>query len=264
MKKYLEFFKASFKWSFENRFATLIWVFMGAFPVLLMIIIWSSLYHQGGSLGGFSLSSLVTYYFLVGLVNNFTLTFRSDEVPRRIKDGDLAIDLLRPYSFIKQQMADELGYKVLSLFVVVPTYTLMFLLVGDQIKIVFSMESISHFLLVALLSFLLTYMFEFALCMVAFYTETAWWIFHIRLVTMFIFGGISFPLTFYPESVQRVLQFLPYKYFIFFPTQVLQGMYNASYYWYSVAMMVSWIIGLFVVYKILWQRGLRKFSAVGR
>ncbi|MFH1896620.1 MAG: ABC-2 family transporter protein [bacterium] len=264
MKKYLEFFKASFKWSFENRLATLIWVFMGAFPVVLMIIIWQSLYRQGGALGGFSLSSLVTYYFLVGLVNNFTLTFRSDEVPRRIKDGDLAIDLLRPYSFIKQQMADELGYKVLSLFVVFPSYALLFLLVGSQISIDASLQNIVLFLLIVVLSFFLTFMFEFALCMVAFFTETAWWIFHIRMVTMFVFGGISFPLTFYPEKIQKILQFLPYQYFVFFPTQVLQGSYTPAIYWRSVGAMLFWIVILWFVYRKLWQKGSKSFSAVGR
>lgn len=264
MKKYLEFFKASFKWSLENRLATIIWVFMGAFPVVLMIIIWSSLYKQGGGLGDFSLSNLVTYYFLVGLVNNFTLTFRSDEVPRRIKDGDLAIDLLRPYSFIKQQMADEIGYKVMSLAVVFPAYLLLFLLMGKAIQVHPSIADLSLFFLITILAFSLTYMFEFVLCMAAFFTETAWWIFHIRLVTMFIFGGVSFPLTFFPEKIQRVLNYLPYKYFVFYPTQVLQGSYTVVDYAKSVLIMVLWICALWFLYRKLWQKGLKSFSAVGR
>lgn len=264
MKKYLEFFKASFKWSLENRLATLIWVFMGAFPVFLMIIVWNSLYRQGGGLGGFSLTHLVTYYFLVGLVNNFTLTFRSSEVPRRIKDGDLAVDLLRPYSFIKQQMADELGYKVMSMFVVLPSFFVLFLLVGDNIHLPLSISNIVLFTITVVLAFLLTFMFEFVLCMVAFYTETAWWIFHIRLVTMFVFGGVTFPLTFFPQKVQQVLNFLPYKYFLFFPTQVLQGLYSSKEYIQSLIIMIVWIAVLYFLYKKMWQHGIKNFSAVGR
>ena len=73
MKKYLEFFKASFKWSFENRLATLIWVFVGVFPVFIMFLIWSSVYEQGGKVGSMSLNQFVTYYFLVGLVNSLAI-----------------------------------------------------------------------------------------------------------------------------------------------------------------------------------------------
>jgi len=265
VKKYLEFFKASFKWSLENRLATLIWVFTGVFPVFIMFLIWSSVYSRGGQIGNLTLNQFVTYYFLIGIVNALAMSYRSEDIPRRIKDGDLARDLIRPYSFFFQELADELGYKMVSLFVSLPSFLLLFLFMGSDIEINASLPTLAVFTLFLAAAFALNILFDFLLSMAAFFTTTAWWIFHIKLIVTTIFGGLSFPLILFPQKIQSILRFLPFQYFVYYPTQILseQQRFMVSDFILPAVIALVWIALFTFLYRMLWRLGLRRFTAIG-
>lgn len=264
MKKYLEFFKASFKWSLENRLATIVWVFVGIFPVFLMFLIWDSLYNQGGSIGSFSKEKLISYYFSAGLINMMVASYRSTEIPNRIKDGDLALDLLRPYSFIKQQFFDELGYKSLHFIVSFPSFFLFFFFAGETIDLNISLNTIFPLLFFALAAYILNFLLDFTFSLVAFYTETAWWIFHIKMVSLYIFGGLAFPLSMFPEKIKNILFFLPHQYLVYYPSQIISGGEPSADYIKPAFIVIFWLIVLLTLCRILWGNGIKRFSAVGR
>ncbi|MFH1896137.1 MAG: ABC-2 family transporter protein, partial [bacterium] len=165
--------------------------------------------------------------------------------------------------FIGQQMAESLGYKLLSLFISLPSFLLLFLLMGSNIELNLGFATLAVFLVAVVFGFLLNFLFDFVLSVAAFYTTTAWWILHIKLISITILGGLSFPLSLFPEKVQQILNFLPFGYFVYFPTRVISMGASELDLLLPFGVMIFWVAIFAFLYKILWRLGLKKFTAVG-
>ena len=79
---------------------------------------------------------------------------------------------------------------------------------------------------------------------------------------MVISGGI-FPLDILGESFNRVILFLPFKYMLQFPVDIITGKDMTIPIYFLFMVQTFWIIVFGIVSGILWKNGLKKYIAVG-
>ncbi len=72
--------------------------------------------------------------------------------------------------------------------------------------------------------------------------------------------GIGFPA---PESIFRISQFLPYYYQMYFPAAILTGRLEQAAAMEGLLIQAFWVVALLGLGQFLWQRGLRRHTAVG-
>jgi len=78
-----------------------------------------------------------------------------------------------------------------------------------------------------------------------------------------VLGGQIFPLDLLPESIFRISQFLPYYYQMYFPAAILTGRIGEAAAIEGLFIQAFWVIVLLGIGQLLWQRGLRRHTAVG-
>lgn len=78
-----------------------------------------------------------------------------------------------------------------------------------------------------------------------------------------ILGGMWVPITFFPDQLQKILDYLPFKYEFYFPVMVFQGKLDMSQVYRGLTIEFIWIVTLFFVLKFVWEKGISRFESYG-
>jgi ABC-2 type transport system permease protein len=79
----------------------------------------------------------------------------------------------------------------------------------------------------------------------------------------YIAGGHLFPLDILPPVLQRVLEFTPFPYLLYYPVSVYLGRVQGGEMWQGLAFQAAWVLATYCLARFVWNRGIKKYSAVG-
>jgi ABC-2 type transport system permease protein len=85
----------------------------------------------------------------------------------------------------------------------------------------------------------------------------------VMRVILEIAGGALIPLSFFPESLQRLFSCLPFPLLIFFPMRIYLGKILWSQMLWELLKEIAWIFALAGLNWLIWKRGLRQYVAMG-
>jgi ABC-2 type transport system permease protein len=85
----------------------------------------------------------------------------------------------------------------------------------------------------------------------------------IYMLLNFFLSGHMFPLDLLPEPWRTGVDYLPFKYLAYFPAAIFLGKVEPSQLWYQVGVEVLWLVGLVSLARLLYARGLRRYSGYG-
>jgi ABC-2 type transport system permease protein len=72
-----------------------------------------------------------------------------------------------------------------------------------------------------------------------------------------------FPLSLLPESLQRVVTWLPFAYETYYPTLILLQRLEPGEIARVIVVQILWVLVLLGVARFAWSRGLRRYAAFG-
>ena len=102
-----------------------------------------------------------------------------------------------------------------------------------------------------------------ALSMLALFTTEAMAIFEIYYIPLLLFSGQFFPLAVLPPWLSNISRILPFYYTVGAPTEILVGRVAGSAIYSILAIQLGWIIGFYILFRILWKVGLKRYTGVG-
>lgn len=205
---------------------------------------------------------MVTYAILNSAMFAFILTSLFHDVDSRLRTGDIAIDLLRPIHYPLLILADQLGrsaYRIL--FVVVPIVCISALAFGFSLPA--SRLAGVAFVLVLLLSVLISYSMGYLIALLSFWFLTT---FHFNwavgaLTTLF--SGAFLPLWFFPDTWATVAKLLPFQFLGFVPAATWMGQLTGIDLLSAFGVGIGWsVVLLFLTYR-LWDRATRQLVVQG-
>jgi ABC-2 type transport system permease protein len=79
----------------------------------------------------------------------------------------------------------------------------------------------------------------------------------------FLFAGYVMPLALFPGWLETISYFLPFAYMIYYPIVAFQGLLSVQEMLQVIVIQTGWIVGMGVVYVMMWRVGVRRFTAVG-
>jgi ABC-2 type transport system permease protein len=97
----------------------------------------------------------------------------------------------------------------------------------------------------------------------AFFIESAGSVFEIWLGLFGIFSGYLVPLELYPGWVATLARFLPFRYMLGFPVEMIVGMTPRPQALAELGIQWAFVLVLFAGASAAWRVGLRRFSAYG-
>jgi ABC-2 type transport system permease protein len=79
----------------------------------------------------------------------------------------------------------------------------------------------------------------------------------------FLLSGHMFPLELLPGSIGAFVDFLPFKYLAYFPAAVFLGKIDGQEMYVGLAVEAAWVLLFFVLARLLWHRGVQRYSGFG-
>ncbi len=259
---YLTTMRTAVQQQFQYRAATYMYlVGMVAEPVIYLVV-WSTIADQsGGTVGGLTAGEFAAYYIVWTLVRTMNIVFTPYGWEWRIREGELSGQLLRPLHPIHYDLAWFAGGKV--------PWVLFYLPIAVVLTLVFNPTFDVRPLEVAVFgvavwgAYLIRTFNQTALGLICFWTTRVGALFQLYIVLELLLSGRLVPLTLFPEWVQTIAWFLPFRWTFYFPIQTLVGDLTNAELLGGLAMQVFWTVVGIGVFSLVWRYAIRRYTAVG-
>jgi ABC-2 type transport system permease protein len=246
----------------QYPFNMLIWLIGAVLEPLMMLIVWSVVAEQsGGQIDGMTQGDFAAYYLVALFVSRFTFNWLNWEYEELVRNGTMAARLMRPVPVYLLEVMNNVGYKIISNLIVFSVV----LLLGVVFQANFNppLWSLLAAIPVILLAFFVRFTLEWGVALCAFWVTRMRAINNLYYTMFLLFSGMLAPLTFYPPMVQTISYFLPWRWLIYFPVQVILGVLTPQDVLNGVAWQLGWLLAISLVVLLFWRASIRRFSAVG-
>ena len=218
---YLKFISMAFQRSLSYRVEYFTGVLNAFLYIFIFTSVWMALIPVGESVGGLTQADMVAYAVLSTLIK-VSINRVESLVSNRVKSGEIAVDLMKPFSIPLMLLCDQVGTSLFHLFARAVPMLLFCLLIFD-IDLPVTFEILVKFLPVYVLAFLMFFSMFFIISTMAFFFVEVlpFWIFFFALITLT--SGAIIPLDFFPPALSEVLLYTPFPYLYYFPTMLLMG-----------------------------------------
>lgn len=265
MQKYLRAFMLGVQNAMEYRANFLIGMVSAVFPIFIQFFLWNAIY--GGDtkavINGYTYYQIIAYTIMASVISKLIRTGFEYEINDDIKNGGLNKYIIKPVDYFTYRLSCFLGQKLIqTLFLILLIFGMLALLTL-KFGIDFTVARVVLFFFSLILAFILNYMIFFSVSMIAFWLLEIGFLFEaIRIVIIVLSGGV-FPLEIFGGGAMSVLNWLPFKYTINFPVQLLNGRLETAAQYEGIACQIAWIIVFVGISKLLWRAGNRRYVAVG-
>jgi ABC-2 type transport system permease protein len=255
--------------------------------VYLMRVFWTAVYGGGGPVEGITLPMMITYATLSNIQGIVTSSWVQWQVQRKVRDGSIVIDLIRPYGFLRSLAASNLGGALLwggPLAVLTLAASLLLVDLQPPASLAAGLAYLAS--LAASLLFVdlqppasltagLAYLASLSLamvvnfCLLTMVGLVAFWTLELvgfnmifEFVSLFLSGGLI-PLWFLPLWAWRIAEWLPFQSLAHLPLSIYIGKIEGAAMWMALLKQAAWIVVLVVVVRLLWRAAERKLIVQG-
>jgi len=235
-----------------------------AFLAVIMFVfvqLWKATFAAtgGGSMNGYSLPEMIWY--LVATESLVTSLPRiHSTLQAEVKDGDLAIRLNKPYSYLLFHYSAYVGEGLFSLGLKLVTGGLTaYLLVGG---FAFRWTMVPALVAIYLTTQALHFCYGASIGLAAFWMEDVSGLYFIFDRVKWILGGFLMPIEVYPDAVRTVAEALPFRYMIAGPARLFVK-FDASEAVRLVGSQAVWLAVLGLVCGGLYRLGVRRVDLNG-
>jgi ABC-2 type transport system permease protein len=85
----------------------------------------------------------------------------------------------------------------------------------------------------------------------------------VWLAAFFVFSGYLYPLELFPDWMQSFVSYLPFRYQIGLPVELMTGMHTVAAAWPLLLRQWAWALSLLGASLVSWRIGVRRFQAYG-
>ncbi|MBH0357138.1 ABC-2 family transporter protein [Bacillus toyonensis] len=262
MRKYWELLKSQIKidttyraWYWANTISSILRLF-------IMYFFWLSVYENKTEIAEIPFSSMITYIVLAMLLESY-VTGVGTTLATNIKEGNISIELLKPYNYLDKLVFMDLGSKFSNLFkTTIPV--LFFAVIFLDIELPQSIESFLLFLPSMLMGILIGTQLDLIIGVLAFWTINIWGLKVLREAIVKFLSGALVPLTLFPDWFQGISNYLPFQSMIYIPISIYTGQIEAgSASLLALVTQFFWLITIFILVRIIWHFSVKKVTIFG-
>jgi ABC-2 type transport system permease protein len=255
---------------------------------MMLPLIMMGVWIEAGASGRFAMSEvgMARYFIAAFIVRNLTVVWVIYEFEWSIITGRLSPLLLQPmdpsWRFISMHLSEQLARLPLTAgLVALCLFLFPAAVVGsaeDPGVWLPQVWQIIAALAAAGLAFLLRYLLQYTLAMLAFWVERAAAFEQLIYLPYLFLSGMIAPLEVFPPVARELALLTPFPYMLWFPCRLLiDGQVVIDMQWAGrsvhlaggaaiaagFAVMAVWAVVLYAVNRMVWRRGLRHYSAMG-
>lgn len=262
MKKYLFIIKTQIMSNLQYIF-NIAFGFVGYFIMLFILFnLWQYLYSDPNELiNGYSMNQM-TWYVIITEILWMTLGGKKlcNKISNDVRSGNITYNINKPYNYIGYCLATHLG----DIFVKGIVFTFLGMLTGLLFLgglPTLSIVNILIVLLTSILALVISILLITSIGLISFFIEDAgpfYWIYSKLILVL----GTIFPIEYFPNIVQKILNFSPVYVVSYGPAKLF-----VDFTWdKSISVIVAQIIYIFITYGIcslIYKKGVKRINVNG-
>jgi ABC-2 type transport system permease protein len=251
MGKYIEMIRIRFLMMLAYRTNYYSGILIYSINIGAYYFLWNAIYGDKGSIEGMSALQMTSYISIAWMARAFYFNNIDREIAQEIKEGKVAVELIRPYNYLLMKTMQGLGEGIFRLsFFSVPGMVIVALIfpiafsTNPTTWLLFAVALIFSFLInmqINLLTGILTFFF---------YNNTG--LIRAKRVVIDLFSGLLLPISFFPGWAQQIMSFLPFQGISYVPSMIFTESFSGSEIINAVLFQVVWVFILILPIQILW------------
>jgi ABC-2 type transport system permease protein len=242
------------------RAEMLVWLLSTTMPLVMLALM--SAVARDGPVGRFGQAEFTAYYLSALVVRLMTGAWVIWEVNFEIRQGTLAYRLLRPIHPVVAYAAENVGAMPLRLAAVVPIAAVALVATGGA-HLARDPLLLALFPLTIVGAWLITFLAMAIIGALAFWVESSGGVFEVWLGLFGVFSGYLLPLELFPRWLEAVARFLPFRYMLAFPAELVVGMTPRAEALRDLGIQWLFVGVLALGARLVWRAGIRRFAAYG-
>lgn len=263
--KYVRVFQLGVQTSLEYRFDFAFSLLSAFFPILIQYFIWTAVYSssQERQFFGYTYGEMILYTIVAAIVARIVSSNADHTIGTDIKDGTLNKHLVLPASYFGIKLSGLLGQK---LFFFAAMHIIVFALLAvfaNVYGVRIRTANVALFFAAVALALILSFLISYTVAALAFWLSEISYFFEMTGLLIIILSGGVFPIEVLGKRVNELLDYLPFKYSIYFPTNVINGKLQGIEIAQGLGLQCLWIGALLVLSRIVWGIGMKKYLGLG-
>lgn len=255
-----DIFRLALRRTYAYRIFTALGVLQVFLQLALLRAIWQAVYGDQEMVDGVEIETMVVYLTVIGLLNFIVYPGIAREIHRRIDQGQVAVDMVRPVGFVRQMVALELGDSAgrwMLLIVVIPGLVLIGSLTPPALPV------FAAFLLSLVLAFTVSVLIWLLVGLSGF------WLIEVGGMTSMVgiagnfLAGSTIPLWFMPEPLRILVELLPFQAIYFLPASIYVEQAQGAEMWRALGIQLFWVVSLWLLSAWVWRRAQNRLVVQG-
>lgn len=264
--RFIRILLLEFQLSFERRFRNLIWFLIPICNNFTVILFWfGASKTTGGKIGSWSFTEITSYYVIMTTLGSLLSNYMHEDISDiDIKQGRLVFYLLKPFSYFWKKFIEDISYRIVRLIIIVILLFFIFIFFGNVLKIATDPLKILISLSISILGFFMVFLISMCLGLTAFWFKENRALYQLLEIISIIFSGGILPIELMPKTLQTFSHFLPYAYSNYYPIVAFQGKLVLWQGLQIISIQFFWLAIFYIIYKLLWNNGIKEFTATGQ
>ncbi len=263
MGKFWVLMKLQWQGLLEYRGDLAIWTANNLLLPLFSLAAWLSLSGKGINLV-LSRNDLVVYFLLVSLVEVLTGAWGGYFLSQQIIRGEFSMYLVKPLSVFVHYLSQNITEKIFKAFFMVIAIIIILVLFNN-----ISFESLLNPLSLLLfipslgMAILATFLLDCTIGLLTFWVQDIDFLRSYIFIIEELLSGVLIPLVFFPKAIYQFLTFLPFRYFVSFPVEVITNRLTIPELIFGLSLQIFWTSLFFIMYHYVYQKGVKAYQAYG-
>lgn len=213
--------------------------------------LWSAIYGDKADIQGLSVLQMSTYVAVAWMARAFYFNNIDREIALEIKEGKVAVELLRPYHYLGMKTMQAFGEGVFRLlFFSMPG--MIFIAFVFPLEFPGGASTWAFFALSLVFSFIINTQINLLTGIMTFFLFNNDGLIRAKRVAVDLFSGLLLPISFYPGWAQNVMQYFPFQAISYVPNMIFTEAYKGNELFQAILYQGIWALLLLIPIQLLW------------
>ncbi|WP_312651135.1 ABC-2 family transporter protein [Proteiniclasticum sp.] len=265
IKAYLPFTLNTFQMLLSYKANVIIFMLGEWLMLTVSFFLWKAIFSSSPDkvINGFTLNEMIMYIIISFLTTLMTSVDISFDIAREVKDGSIAINLIRPISYEKRMLFQALGGVLYNFVIIfVAAFTVVNLIFYSTTGFT-SDVNIPLYMLSMMMGIVINFYFSYTFGLLSFKITNMWGMSQIMGAVTQLLSGALIPIVFFPEIFRKVITILPFSSIVYTPTMIYLGKISGSEAYNALMLQFVWIIVMIVISRFMWKTLVKSLSILG-